>query len=144
MADTQILAGVLLHHRKQLQLCDRLEAVADGLPNAVDRQECLVLARDIYPSVKAAHEFEEEELFPLVQKEYPLATQNDGFERLQFEHWEDEAYAEEISDALTQVGRTGQIGDAEKLSWMLRGFFEGIRRHIAFEAEHLVPLLKIS
>jgi hypothetical protein len=24
---------------------------------------------------------------------------------------------------------------------MLRGFFEGLRRHIAFEREHIVPLL---
>jgi hypothetical protein len=24
---------------------------------------------------------------------------------------------------------------------MLRGFFEGLRRHIAFEREHIVPIL---
>ncbi len=129
------------HHRKQQRMCSRLEAIADGLPLKVDRQECLVLARDIYPTVKAAHDFEENVLFPHLRKSSKAASLNDGLERLRFEHWEDEAYAEEISEALGRIGRGGAVTDAEKISWMLRGFFDGVRRHMAFEAEHLLPML---
>ena len=46
----------------------------------------------------------------------------------------------EIVDALEELATVG-VGNIDKLSYMLRGFFEGLRRHIAFEKEHLVPLL---
>ncbi|MDD9909128.1 MAG: hemerythrin domain-containing protein [Ahrensia sp.] len=129
------------HHRKQHFMCLRLEAVADALPASIDRQECLLLARDIYPTVKAAHEFEESVLFPHLQRNADARALEDGLERLRFEHWEDEAYAEELSDTLSRIGRGGPVRDAEKISWMLRGFFDGVRRHMAFEAEHLLPML---
>ena len=35
----------------------------------------------------------------------------------------------------------GRDCNFEALSYMLRGFFEGLRRHIAFEVEHLMPIL---
>jgi len=142
MAGSRIFEQTLSHHSKQQTLCARLEAVADGLPRKIDRQECLMLARDIYPAVKEAHNFEENELFPRLQLYAGTKALLEGLERLRFEHWEDEAYAEEISDTLGQIGRGGPVTDAEKISWMLRGFFDGIRRHIAFETEHLLPILK--
>ena len=129
------------HHQTQEALCTRLEAIADGLPHHVDRQECLLLARDILPAVKKAHQFEENKLFPHLKQKVSVPGLSAGLERLQFEHWEDEAYAEEISEVLLTIGRSETIADAEQISWMLRGFFDGVRRHIAFEAEHLLPLL---
>lgn len=100
-----------------------------------------MLARDIYPAVKEAHDFEESELFPHLERHAGTRALLEGLERLRFEHWEDEAYAEEISDTLGRIGRDGPVTDAEKISWMLRGFFDGVRRHIAFENEHLMPIL---
>lgn len=138
----QLIEETLTHHRKQKALCARLEAVADGLPLKIDRQECLMLARDIYPAVKAAHQFEEQQLFPRLQRDSQVGDLSEALERLRFEHWEDEAYAEDISEALGRIGRGGSVSDAEKISWMLRGFFDGIRRHIAYESEHLLPILK--
>ncbi|MGI9356252.1 MAG: hemerythrin domain-containing protein [Rhizobiaceae bacterium] len=142
MPGSRILEQTLSHHCKQHSLCVRLEAIADGLPRKIDRQECLMLARDIYPAIKEAHDFEESELFPYLQRYAATDELLDGLERLRFEHWEDEAYAEEISEALGRIGRGGPVRDAEKISWMLRGFFDGVRRHIAFETDHLLPILK--
>ena len=140
MKATDILEQAQAHHRIQKDLCARLENVADHLPHNIDRQECLVLARNVYKVIKEAHSFEEVELFPYLQSQTKTAIGE--IERLRFEHWEDEAYAEEISDILSSIGRDGEASDAEKVSWMLRGFFDGVRRHIAFEAEHLIPLLQ--
>ena len=140
MNATDILEQAQAHHRIQKDLCARLENVADHLPNNIDRQECLVLARNVYRVIREAHRFEEVELFPYLQSQTKTAIGE--LERLRFEHWEDEAYAEEISDILNSIGREGKTSDAEKISWMLRGFFDGVRRHIAFEAEHLIPLLQ--
>ena len=141
MPEKWIVEQTQSHHRRQQSMCSRLETIADGLPLKIDRQECLVLARDIYPTVKAAHSFEENVLFPHLQRHSETTALEEGLERLRFEHWEDEAYAEEISDTLGRIGRGGPVIDAEKISWMLRGFFDGVRRHMAFEAEHLLPML---
>ena len=132
-----------VHHKNQLELCDRLENLADSLPKNFDKQECLFIARALYPTIKAAHQFEEQTLFPLLN---PGKGHDENvsrsIERLQFEHWEDESFAEELSSTLRQLVSQPDATNIEKLSYMLRGFFEGLRRHIAFEAEHILPILR--
>ena len=66
-----------------------------------------------------------------------------ALERLQYEHWKDESFAEEVSDGLIKFVSDSDHPSADTLAYMLRGFFEGLRRHIAFEVEHiLLPLLR--
>ncbi|MEM1039957.1 MAG: hemerythrin domain-containing protein [Pseudomonadota bacterium] len=133
-------------HQAQEALCDLLEAIADDIPEdpkAVDRQRCLAAARQIFPTVKKAHDFEEQRLFPLLEQlNGPSESLTKSLERLRFEHWEDESFAEEVTESLIEFGRGNGSVDGEKLGYMLRGFFEGLRRHMAFETEHLVPMLK--
>lgn len=133
-------------HQAQAALCDLLESIADDLPEdptAVDRQRCLSAARQIFPTVKKAHDFEEQRLFPLLLSLHDESDSlNKSLERLRFEHWEDESYAEEVTEGLIEFGRGESTADSERLGYMLRGFFEGLRRHMAFETEHLLPLLK--
>ncbi|WP_018688462.1 hemerythrin domain-containing protein [Ahrensia kielensis] len=129
-----------LHLNAQTLLCNQLETIADELPRRVDNQQCLLAAQKVYPVVMAAHSFEENELFPALMKADPsnahLAT---TIERLHGEHWEDESFAHEISDTLKSFV-AGREKNIDKLSYMLRGFFEGLRRHIAFEKEMLSSL----
>lgn len=130
------------HHNKQLRLCKELEALADALPSSIDNQHCLTIARQIMPTVREAHEFEEQVLFPILEV---LANQNaelaHSLERLRFEHWEDESFAEDLIESMRQYSSGDHKRDGEKLAYMLRGFFDGLRRHMAFEAEHLMPML---
>lgn len=137
---------LLAHHRALLGFCAHLEKIADSLPSSVDRQKCLLICRNLVPVILRAHRFEEDNLFPLLEKNrHSEANLKQSLERLKFEHWEDESYAEEISEALMDYVMYPENGDAEKLSYMLRGFFESLRRHVAFEKEHLVPVLdKVS
>ncbi len=133
---------LLEHHKVMLQLCTKLEKIADSLPNISNIQECLVICRDLFPIIKSAHNFEEKVLFPILHDK----QQEDGglkknLERLRYEHWEDESFAEEISDVFNAYINEPIQSDAEKLAYMLRGFFEGVRRHIAFETEYLLPML---
>lgn len=131
------------YHKTLLNYCDRLEKIADALPDMIDKQECLVIARQIYPVICKAHRFEEQELFPVLNaSQNPNDATPKNLERLQFEHWEDESFAEEVSEALqTYVLNTDKVF-SDKLGYMLRGLFEGLRRHIAFEAEFLLPKLQ--
>lgn len=142
-AEHKIISALQAHHRIQSGLCDALEEIADNLPHSVCRQFCLSVARRIYPVLRQAHKFEEETLFP-----YLLATAGHrqemagSLERQQYEHWADESYAEELSECLLEFGCGNNTELADKLAYMLRGFFEGVRRHLAFESEHLLPILQ--
>lgn len=128
-------------HAELLRLCDRLEGIADSLPDAVDRKACEEAAGSLMPMVAKTHRFEEETLFPMIAKAYPGETMARTLERLRNEHVEDECYAEDLTEALeTLAGHKPGAVEAETFGYMLRGFFAAMRRHIAFEQTHLPPL----
>lgn len=126
------------------EICAKLESIADGLPENVNPQDCIKLARSIYPAIVSAHEFEEGVVFPMLRSAPHEPALDDTIERLRFEHWEDESFAAELQDTLCSFVTGREPGTAETLAWMLRGFFEGLRRHIAFEREHVMPMLARS
>ena len=126
-----------------MDLCDELEQIADHLPEQAKLPQCQKVAQRIYPIVKQAHDFEERSLHPLLlqeNKDSEKATKT--IRRLHSEHWEDECYAFELQDALIEFARDPEGGKAEVLGYMLRGFFESVRRHTAFEMEHIVPVVR--
>lgn len=134
---------VAASHRRQLALCAELEGIADSLPDRVDTQRCLHLARALCPIVMEAQALEERVLFSRFGDLEPfLPDLAASIERLRWEHFEDLCFGEEIRDALYDLGR-GEAGiGGDTLGYMLRGFFEGLRRHVAFEREVLVPYLE--
>ncbi len=134
-----LLAIMEVAHTVVLRLCDLLEGVADSLPGAIDRATCRMLALELEPILRGLHRFEEETLFPACQQ--ITGTLPKSLDRLRAEHVEDESFAGEIAEALLALSRTGSADNPEALGFMLRGFFESQRRHIAFEREHLLPAL---
>jgi hypothetical protein len=121
--------------KRQMKLCDDLEAVADSLPSHMDRQFCLHLARQIGPILRDAHAVEEQFLFPLLAgRDVPG---DDVIERLRLEHIEDECFGEEVQHELMQLGQGRAVIGPEATGYMLRGFFQGMRRHIRQEMELL-------
>lgn len=138
---SEIIALLRKNHHDKMALCDRLEEIADGLPDNIDRHICATTARAIEPILKKAHQYEEQSL-------YPALTQFHGsnedlslvFDRLRTEHYEDECFGEEVRDVLLALGAKRPIQSAEATGYMLRGFFESLRRHMAFEAELAKPL----
>lgn len=139
----QIIPTLNQHLDVQAGLCDALERFADRLPDAVTPDECLTLAQMVYPAVHRAHQFEENVLFPmLAQMEGDEAGMQKTLDRLHAEHWEDEAFAEELAQALREFAlMADKRKTVDTLAYMIRGFFEGLRRHLAFEREHLMPIL---
>lgn len=129
-------------HDHQLDLCSALEKLADTLPDNVNMQECLHLARMIYPTIKTAHAFEEEKLFPYLTSKFENQVDPQTLDRLHCEHWEDESFACELQEALLSLVQEPEWANYEAIGYMLRGFFEGLRRHIAFEREMLGQLIR--
>jgi len=125
------------------RFCDRLETVADLLPDGVDPRDCLLLAQNIVPLVKRAHHFEEDTVFPMLLADGNVPVElKDSLDRLKFEHLGDEEFANDLCLSLREFATNRPQANVESLAWMLRGFFEGLRRHVAFERVHLLPLIE--
>ncbi|WP_235984425.1 hemerythrin domain-containing protein [Mesorhizobium neociceri] len=133
-----------LAHLEKLRLCSALESIADGLPN-VDCARWLGTANAIVPLLRDIHNFEETVIFPaykacLTSAEVDLGTTG----RLRLEHIKDQCFAGELAETLLAIGKGDPIESAEAIGFMLRGFFEGLRRHIAFEREHILPRIGVA
>lgn len=127
-------------HQDKLALCDDLESIADGLPHKVERALCLSIAARIVPMLKHSHAYEEEVVFPAFAAASPPVG-DVSIRRLKAEHVEDECAAQDLADVLFAIGHGSPIDNPEALGFMLRAFFEALRRHIAFEREHVMPAL---
>lgn len=126
-------------HDAQLTLCTALEEIADSLPANINRQKCIYAAKSLIPLVNGVHRYEEEAVFPLLESAHAGDPElAHAIARLRFEHVEDECFAEELTDTLTRLGSGDGTVNAEAAGYMLRGFFESIRRHIAFEQQFML------
>lgn len=131
-------------HRLQLALCDDLEAIADSLPSNILNQDCLFAAKSLGRLIRDVHAYEEETLFPALSQVFQSSSEFVGaIDRLTFEHLADECYADDIAEKLFYLGTGGRDVNMEALGYMLRGFFEALRRHIAFERDHFAGALDV-
>jgi len=125
-----------------LALCAVLERIADSLPNEIDRDACLNASRALIPLMNRAHRLEEDVLFPAIKSAGPLLIDIQAtFDRLKLDHAGDEYFAEELAETLMSCAQGAPLQNAEATGYMLRGFFIGLRRHIAFEDTLLSPVL---
>ncbi|RDL53086.1 hypothetical protein BLJAPNOD_04251 [Ensifer sp. M14] len=120
-------------YQRLLELCDRLEAIADSLPRRIDPAGCREVADRLPSTLMAVHRLEDEILFPAI-----LAARcpDDGqllIDRLRDEHRHDGGSAEHVARVLNELlhGRTPHSW--ETIGYMLRAFFETVRRHVATE-----------
>ena len=128
-------------HERKLGICDALEAIADGLPSSIDRFRCLEVASSLVPLLRECHRYEEEIVYPAFEVGGPGQRAASTVKRLRAEHVEDECSAQDLSEALLAIGHGEAVTNPEALGFMLRAFFEGVRRHVAFEQEHVLPLV---
>lgn len=130
-------------HAHQMQMCDAMERIADGLPDDVDRRLCAQVASCLHFDLPAHHHDEESALFPLLlQRTGPEHGLNDILGRLASEHATDNDFAGEIAEALELLGQGGSPRNPDMLGYMLRGFFERYRRHVQWETTLVMPLAR--
>jgi hemerythrin-like domain-containing protein len=129
-------------HERKLEMCALLEDIADSLLERVDALKCLAAASALAPLLRNVHAFEENAVFPVFEARSTACGRHTGStQRLKAEHMEDEAFAEELTETLMAIGHGAPISNPEALGFMLRGLFETIRRHVAFEREHILPVV---
>lgn len=128
-----------LEHALQLELCDSLEFIADGLPDSFDRRLVRSAATLLEEGLAHYVRFEDEKLFPLVlQRGEPSI--GSVLKQLEGEHLRDQSFALEVAEELQCLCGSPACRNPEMLGYMLRGFFEGRRRHIAWENAVMIPV----
>lgn len=124
-------------HHCILALCDGLEDAADSLPNRLAASRCQMLADTLLPLLRECHLDEENCLVSA-----GMSKSRDWtviLRRLQLEHRRDQYFAEEITDAFLEISETRPPTNPEALGFMLRGFIEVQRRHVANEQQWILP-----
>ena len=145
MSEFSLVDKFSAHHRRLLLICDELEAIADSLPDRVCGQKCLRLARGLGATMTDAQQLEESKIFPTLLALEPLREELVGtLEQLRSDHHHDLCYAEEVQETLRAYGEGRRSVSPDAAGFMLRGFFEGLRRHIAFEQHLIGPLLHLA
>lgn len=122
-----------LNYQGLLDLCDVLEIIADNLPHA-DARLCLTIADTLEPLVDATHDLEEEAFFPML-----AASNRDELKqtmaRLRQEHLYDSSTAEEVGEILRAMATSRPALSPDAIGYLLRSFFNGMRRHVRGERE---------
>ncbi len=137
------LALVEEDHALQLELCGLLEHLADCLPECVNGAVALSAADILRQGLGPHLQLEEEMLFPLLRRRAKADSALMAIvSQLEAEHAADEMLAHELADELQLVGQSGLARNPEMLGYMLRGFFERLRRHIAWETRLLLPIAR--
>lgn len=123
---------------RQLNLCVKLEVLADSLPARVDTLAAMRLVQKLESTLKRCHELEEAAIFPILRT--PHSDFGAIVERLRVEHLEDESQAADLREAVSAyVARQGGP-EPEGIGYMLRGLFTPLRRHLAFDREFVLPM----
>lgn len=130
------LAGMIAGHAALRRLCDRLERIADALPARPDADEtqwCRAELEAFMPrdSQRDEHLFHGEELEDVSIGLFVI-------DQIRSAHLLDRIHAQDLAAALSDERE--QPVPAETLAYMLRCFFDGCRRAMAFEKVALLML----
>lgn len=132
-------------HALQLELCNLLELIADALPVTFDRSLAVTALTILQGSLPAHSRFEDNALFPRLRRRLtaddPVLSALVCLER---EHvWDAGALSDLAGELKSALGLQG-VQNPNLLIWMLRGFADSHRRHIAWEDEVVLPAARAS
>ncbi len=135
---------ILAHeHVRQEWLCDVLETIADGLPGTLECALAGMVVDALRVDLPLHHKDEEEGLFPLLcRRAGPEDNIDAVIRQLCREHVADDTYCDDLIDVLRALADGQPPRNPEMAGYMIRGFFESYRRHIAFENMVLLPLAR--
>ena len=128
----------LLH--EQMDISNRLEIIADGLPHEIDQTSCAAIAERIPNLVFVCWQINRDIVFPALVRGGARSGLSAGTaKRLRDERLTDQGYLSEVSELLACLAKGGRIEEANAAGYLLRSFFEISRRAAAFELEYIVP-----
>lgn len=128
-------------HAVEHRLCDTLEEIADGLPAEVNTGLAAKAVTVLRQSLRRHIALQERYLLPLlITRAEPQDNTKAVRAQIAAEHVADEVLAHDVADELEQMIRDGRARNPEMLGYMLHGYFECRRRHLAWEVNVILPL----
>lgn len=120
-----------------------LERIADRLLEPLDAELAGTGIVTLRVCLKRHVVLEEEYLYPVLTRRIkPGELTDDLLEHIKVEHAADENLAYDTADQLERALECGRAENPEMLGYMLRGYFECRRRHIAWEDAVVLPLAR--
>jgi hypothetical protein len=117
-------------HSTQSALADLLENLADSLPDCVNRAAAALAAGQLRSAPHRHALIEETALFPAIEACCARRDMSRAMEAARREHEETAGDAIELAEALDALAEQGCAENPESLGFMLRAYFEGVRRHL--------------
>lgn len=127
------LARLIREHYRRARLCDRLERLADALPELPGGEQVAEIRNDLAELVARNEHEELPYLRSMLVNDSGDALTTALLEHVAARHAADAAAAEELDWALQSAVPGGDGVPPAVLGYMLRCFFDGCRRAIDFE-----------
>lgn len=138
-----LLAQIAKEHLQEQTLCDQLERIADDLLEPIDPFLAKTSVVGLRQCTRRHLLLEEGYLYPVLTKRLRRGElEEDLLIQIREEHASDECLAYDTADQLEQAIERGRAENPEMLGYMLHGFFECRRRHIAWEDAVVLPLAR--
>ncbi|MBO1073861.1 hemerythrin domain-containing protein [Roseomonas marmotae] len=129
-------------HAALRNLCDRLERIADDLPRQPAAEERQAVIRDLQSLMGRHQQREDAFLSSLLRGQGSTPLERGLLARIRWHHAQDEMHARDLSCALQAARPEGFPIGAEAMGYMLRCFFDGCRRAMAFEELAILVLAR--
>lgn len=136
MSKGHILAPLLESYERVIAACDTLEAVADALPDRVAPGQCERALGETAAAVRQMHACEDGLLMPLLANAQRPELRKIA-QDLEQAHLVDSESLAEVDEVLTALAAGQPILSTDATGYMLRAFFESLRRHIDRERDLL-------
>lgn len=121
-------------HRMVRDLCNELEVIADGLPALPQPHQLVAVSAALRAGIPAHCRHEEAELRQHLQSSAVTPSWIlVALRCLEDEHRENETLGHELAEALEEIVEENRIRNAEALGYMLRMYFQTLRRHLIWE-----------
>lgn len=134
------LMRLVADHAEMEQLCARLEAIADALPDRPDPTEAELACLDL-DDLPAAHNAREDQLLPaMFARDLAGTLTHSLLDHIHGRHVACAVEAQDLAAALRAGADGPQAVAAETLGYMLRCFFRGCRDAMAFEQLAILAL----
>lgn len=124
---------------RQIVLCDQLEEIADSLPDRINHGQCRAVADTLVEVLREVQAMEDDEILTQISG---TDGRRDGdlVEKLRLQQVADLCLAEEVQQELILLAEGRSYMAPEAVGYMLRGFFDGLRRNMAHSLEVLTLL----
>lgn len=132
-------------HKAQRGVADLLEAIADSLPDGVRPATATLAASLLRDSVQRRVALEEEAFVPLIDRRFgPGSTQERALELARRDRQETVGRAIELAEELDILAIQGEVTNPDALGFMLRAYFDGLRRHLDWVEVAILNDLRVS